>query len=85
MQWLATLPNMHCLQLASSVAVPRSECTCTPFSFQILFCVQDHIDVGTSTRQSHLHGVAFPIDQDALRALQQLHNKELEYVRLVSS
>ena len=45
---------------------------------------QDHVDVGTSTRQSHLHGVAFPIDQDALHALQQLGNKELAYVRLVS-
>ena len=46
---------------------------------------QDHVDVGTATRQSHLHGVAFPIDQDALQALQQLGNKELAYVRLVSS
>lgn len=43
---------------------------------------EDHIDIGTSTRQSHLHGVAFPIDSDALRALEQLGQKQLEYVRL---
>jgi twinfilin-like protein len=43
---------------------------------------EDHIDIGTTTRHSHLHGVAFPIDQDALQALKQLGSKELCYVRL---
>ena len=64
--------------------------TCPLASIAICYChafcyTQDRVDVGTATRQSHLHGVAFPIDQNALQALQQLGNKELAYVRLVSS
>jgi twinfilin-like protein len=66
-------------QQSQQAAPPLSD---TELALQQLHENEDHIDVGTSTRQSHLHGVAFPIDQDALRALQQLHNKELEYVRL---
>ena len=64
------------LHIMLSYTLDLSPCSVTP--------PQDHVDVGTSTRQSHLHGVAFPIDQDALHALQQLWNKELAYVRLVS-
>ena len=64
------------LHIMLSYTLDLSPCSVTP--------PQDHVDVGTSTRQSHLHGVAFPIDQDALHALQQLGNKELAYVRLVS-
>ena len=45
---------------------------------------QDHIDVGTSTRQSHLHGVAFPIEEDALEAIGDIKTGRLQYVQLVS-
>ena len=46
---------------------------------------QDHVDVGTSTRQSHLHGVAFPINQDALDALEDFRDGRAGYVQLVGS
>ena len=48
-------------------------------------CLQDHADVGTSTRQSHLHGVAFPINQDALDALEEFREGRAGYVQLVGS
>ena len=48
-------------------------------------CFQDHVDVGTSTRQSHLHGVAFPINQDALDALEDFRDGRAGYVQLVGS
>ena len=57
----------------------------TRYMYIVASLPQDHVDVGTTSRQSHLHGVAFPINEDALSALKQLHNKELEYVRLVST
>ena len=53
---------------------------CSFEHFKIMSHVQDHVAVGT---RSHLHGVSFPIDQDALQALKQL-GKEISYVRLVS-
>lgn len=46
---------------------------------------QDHIDIGTSSRQSHLHGVAFPIEADALEAISDIKTGRLQYVQLVSS
>ena len=48
-------------------------------------CFQDHVDVGTTTRQSHLHGVAFPINQDALNALEDFRDGKAGYVQLVGS
>ena len=39
--------------------------------------------MGTSTRQSHLHGISFPINQDAVDALLDLKADRVTYVRLV--
>jgi twinfilin-like protein len=64
---------------SQKAAPPLSQ---TEVALQELQLNEDRVDVGTATRQSHLHGVAFPIDQDAFQALQQLGNKELAYVRL---
>ena len=44
---------------------------------------QGHNDIGTSTRQSHLHGVTFPIQPEAITAIGALTRKELAYVQLV--
>jgi len=44
---------------------------------------EDHTDIGTTTRQSHLHGVAFPINQPALDALEELRDGTLSYVQLM--
>ena len=57
------------------------------YSCALILCVvpQDHVDIGTATRHSHLHGVSFPIDQDALEALEELKNKRSDYVQLVGN
>ena len=47
--------------------------------------VQDHTDIGTTTRQSHLHGVAFPVQPDAIDAIQQFRDGRLTYVQLVGN
>ena len=39
---------------------------------------------GTSTRTTHLQGINFPFQQDAVDALKTLQSKELVYVQLVS-
>lgn len=41
-------------------------------------------EIGTQTRQSHLHGVGFPIQPEALGQLERLKRKEIMYVQLVS-
>uniref|UniRef100_A0A1X7VR29 ADF-H domain-containing protein n=1 Tax=Amphimedon queenslandica TaxID=400682 RepID=A0A1X7VR29_AMPQE len=43
---------------------------------------QDHVDVGTTTRQSHLQGVSFPLHDDALAAIEDLKKKRIQYIQL---
>jgi twinfilin-like protein len=43
---------------------------------------EDHVDIGTTTRHSHLHGVSFPIQSDAMDALNDLKEKKVQYVQL---
>lgn len=62
-------------QESQKAAPPLSE---TELALRELQDSEDHVAVGT---RSHLHGVSFPIDQDALQALKQL-GKEISYVRL---
>ena len=45
--------------------------------------MQDHTDVGTGTRHSHLHGIAFPVQPQAMTAIQQFKQKEVDYVQMV--
>jgi hypothetical protein len=45
---------------------------------------QQHADIGTTTRHSHLHGVAFPVDSDALDALVDMKSGKYDYIQLVS-
>ena len=45
---------------------------------------QGHDGIGTTSRQSHLHGIAFPILPRAVEALQAIARNELVYVQLVS-
>lgn len=52
-------------------------------SFTILL-LQDHVDIGTTTRQSHLQGVAFPLQDDAAAAIQDLKRNKIQYLQLVS-
>ena len=47
--------------------------------------LQDHIDIGTTTRQSHLHGVAFPIESDVIDALREMKAKRIQYIQLVNT
>lgn len=51
--------------------------------FLYLSCIQDHADIGTGTRQSHLHGVSFPIQPEAVEALKQFQQGSLGYLQLV--
>ena len=44
---------------------------------------QDHADIGTSTRQSHLHGVSFPVQPEAIETLKQFQQGSIGYVQLV--
>ena len=44
---------------------------------------QGHRDIGTSSRQSHLHGISFPMEPDAVDALDRMASKEFVYVQLV--
>jgi twinfilin-like protein len=46
--------------------------------------IQARTEIGTQTRHSHLHGVSFPIKEDAMDQLLKLKNKEIMYVQLVS-
>ncbi len=46
---------------------------------------QDQSGIGTTSRQSHLHGIAFPIMPEAVSAIQAMARKELDYVQLVSA
>ncbi|KFO18645.1 Twinfilin-1 [Fukomys damarensis] len=39
-------------------------------------------DVGVDTKHQTLQGVAFPISQEVLQALEKLHNRQLNYVQL---
>ncbi|NXG30463.1 TWF1 protein, partial [Dromaius novaehollandiae] len=41
-------------------------------------------DVGVDTKHQTLQGVAFPIAKEAIRALEKLKNKQLNYVQLAS-
>ena len=47
--------------------------------------LQDHADIGTGTRQSHLHGVSFPVQPDAIDALKQFKQGSIGYLQLVNS
>ncbi|KAG8137846.1 hypothetical protein E2320_003791, partial [Naja naja] len=40
-------------------------------------------EVSVDTKHQTLQGVAFPVAQDALQALEKLKNKELNYVQLI--
>ncbi len=42
--------------------------------------LQDHTDVGTG---SHLHGVAFPVQPEALDAIKQFKRNEVTYIQMV--
>lgn len=44
--------------------------------------IQARTEIGTQTRHSHLHGVSFPIKEDAMDQLLKLKNKEIMYVQL---
>ena len=46
--------------------------------------IQARTEIGTQTRHSHLHGVSFPIQEDAMDQLLKLKKKEIMYVQLVS-
>ncbi|KAJ8377399.1 hypothetical protein AAFF_G00260590 [Aldrovandia affinis] len=39
-------------------------------------------DIGVDTKQQTLQGVAFPVEQDAIQALEQLREKKINYVQL---
>ena len=41
-------------------------------------------NAGTTTRTTHLQGINFPFQQDAVDALNSLAQKKLTYVKLVS-
>ena len=41
------------------------------------------IEISASTRQSHLHGVSFPTDDETVHHLEKLRDKKLIYVQLV--
>lgn len=47
------------------------------------FGFQVQTEVSVDTKHQTLQGVAFPVAQDALQALEKLKNKELNYVQLV--
>ncbi|GCC42898.1 hypothetical protein chiPu_0027260, partial [Chiloscyllium punctatum] len=40
-------------------------------------------EVSVDTKQPTLQGVSFPVDEDAVRALRQLQQKDCSYVQLV--
>lgn len=61
-----------------SLASPNMYLPQHPFS-----PTQDHADIGTGTRHSHLHGVAFPVLPEALTAIQQFKNKQVAYIQMV--
>lgn len=46
-------------------------------------CVQVHTDIHVNTTKQTLQGVAFPLDGEAVTALQQFKEKKLNYVQLV--
>ncbi|XP_026523428.1 twinfilin-1 [Notechis scutatus] len=46
------------------------------------FVFQVETEVSVNTKHQTLQGVAFPVAQDALQALEKLKNKELNYVQL---
>lgn len=41
-------------------------------------------NAGTTTRTTHLQGISFPFQQDAVDALKALVQKKITYVQLVS-
>ncbi|KAL5515839.1 hypothetical protein EMCRGX_G001071 [Ephydatia muelleri] len=49
---------------------------------KMLHEAEQHADIGTTTRHSHLHGVAFPVDSDALDALVDMKTGKHNYVQL---
>jgi len=53
----------------------------------MVFCCspQGHADIGTSSRQSHLHGISFPMADDVKRALEAMASQQFDYIQLVSS
>lgn len=50
----------------------------------VLWCVQVQTDISVDTKQQTLQGVAFPIHQDAVAALERYRDKKINYVQLVS-
>lgn len=46
--------------------------------------VQVQTDIHLDTKQQTLQGVAFPMQRDAIEALEQFRNKRINYVQLVS-
>lgn len=57
--------------------VPLILCLC-------LWCVQVQTDISVDTKQQTLQGVAFPLHQDAVAALEHYRDKKFNYVQLVS-
>jgi len=41
-------------------------------------------NAGTTTRTTHLQGISFPFQQEAVDALKALEQKKLTYIQLVS-
>lgn len=43
---------------------------------------EDHADVGTATRHSHLHGIAFPVQKEVMDAVTKFKNGSVTYVQM---
>lgn len=48
-------------------------------------CLQVQTDVHLDTKQQTMQGVAFPMQRDAIEALEQFKNRRINYVQLVSN
>lgn len=48
-----------------------------------LLCVQVNTDIHVNTTKQTLQGVAFPLDGEAVKALQNFRDKKHNYVQLV--
>lgn len=47
-------------------------------------CFQVQTDIHVDTKQQTLQGVAFPMQREAIQALEQFRDKRINYVQLVS-
>ncbi|XP_015778183.1 PREDICTED: twinfilin-1-like [Acropora digitifera] len=48
------------------------------------FCFKMRTDISVDTKQSHMTGVRFPVNESALAKLRELKNKKISLVQLVS-